>query len=419
MAAPLALKADQARVRMYRVGFGDCFLVSVPGESGHRHVLVDFGVHPKGDVGTLEAALDDIARLTERKLAVVVASHEHADHISGFGKFSARFGHFQVGEVWMPWAMDPADPLARSLQARQLALAEALHARFRALPAALSARASAARDAVLNLRGNDKAVQALRSGFGGSARRVRYLESGEKLSEPAGLRGVGVEVLGPTRDKEFLKRLEPPAAERYLRAKTAGAGGAADVKPFAAKWVWPAAKARRVLGLSAALEKELTAGLDEELDWLAFTLDSIRNNTSLVLLLRVGARTLLFPGDAQWGSWKYWLEKADAASRLKQLSFLKVAHHGSHNATPRSALDRMGAGAFAAMVSTQNEPWQSIPQGRLMSALEKQTHRRVARSDLVPVRGAPAAPKGSASQAKGFSIGRGEAEPWVDFVTKV
>jgi len=113
------------------------------------------------------------------------------------------------------------------------------------------------------------------------------------------------------------------------------------------------------------------------------------------------------------------IEKADAASRLKQLSFLKVAHHGSHNATPRSALDRMGAGAFAAMVSTQNEPWQSIPQGRLMSALEKQTRRRVRAAISCPCAGPLRPRRARPGQAKGFSIGRGEAEPWVDFVTKV
>jgi len=414
-----ALKAGRARVRMYRVGFGDCFLVSLPVSNGHRHVLVDCGVHPKGNVGTLGKAVEDIATTTAGKLAVVVATHEHADHISGFGSLASRFAGFEIGEVWMPWAMNPDDAQARSLGERQLAVAEALHARFQALHAAGGPGMLAARNAVLNLRGNGPALQALRSRFRGAAGRVRYLEAGDKLREPAGLDGASFEVLGPTRNTDFLKRLDPPSAERYLRARRADGTSSQEVEPFVAKWRWSAARARRVLGLTHALEKELTAGLDEDLEWLAFTLDSIRNNTSLVLLLQLGSQKLLFPGDAQWGSWKYWVEKADAATRLEQIRFLKVAHHGSHNATPRSALDRMSAGDLTAMVSTQDEPWDSIPQAHLMTALEKQTHGKVARSDLVPLRGAPAAPAGAREQARGFSIGRGKSQPWVDLELKV
>src|ERR1700692_4311798 len=33
------------RVRMYRVGFGDFFLVSVPVKAGFKHILIDCGVH--------------------------------------------------------------------------------------------------------------------------------------------------------------------------------------------------------------------------------------------------------------------------------------------------------------------------------------------------------------------------------------
>ena len=36
------LDANTIRIRMYRVGFGDCFLVSLPlmGNDGFRHILV-------------------------------------------------------------------------------------------------------------------------------------------------------------------------------------------------------------------------------------------------------------------------------------------------------------------------------------------------------------------------------------------
>ena len=70
------------------------------------------------------------------------------------------------------------------------------------------------------------------------------------------------------------------------------------------------------------------------------------NNSSVVLLLEWRGRRLLFPGDAQWdaeenparqrGSWQV-MRQHDAAPPLhlnQRIDFLKVGHHGSHNATP-------------------------------------------------------------------------------------
>ena len=53
------LQRETIRIRMYRVGFGDCFLLSFPTNSGHAHILVDCGVHFKADIGTIEAAVAD------------------------------------------------------------------------------------------------------------------------------------------------------------------------------------------------------------------------------------------------------------------------------------------------------------------------------------------------------------------------
>ena len=36
---------------------------------------------------------------------------------------------------------------------------------------------------------------------------------------------------------------------------------------------------------------------------LAATLEKSVNGTSLVLLFKIGRAVLLFPGDAQWGTW--------------------------------------------------------------------------------------------------------------------
>ena len=70
---------QKARIRMYRVGFGDCFLVSFVYAGGERrHVLIDFGTTagPPGRSGVLlEIARnirDEIAKDSGGKLHVVV-----------------------------------------------------------------------------------------------------------------------------------------------------------------------------------------------------------------------------------------------------------------------------------------------------------------------------------------------------------
>jgi beta-lactamase superfamily II metal-dependent hydrolase len=68
---------------------------------------------------------------------------------------------------------------------------------------------------------------------------------------------------------------------------------------------------------------------------LAAALESSVNGTSLVLLFKFGRATLLFPGDAQWGTWNAMLADDRWQRLFKNLSFYKVGHHGCENATPR------------------------------------------------------------------------------------
>jgi hypothetical protein len=65
-------------------------------------------------------------------------------------------------------------------------------------------------------------------------------------------------------------------------------------------------------------------------------LDKAMNNTSLILLFRIGGKSLLFPGDAQWENWAYALSDPEIQELLKDVDVYKVGHHGSLNATPKS-----------------------------------------------------------------------------------
>jgi beta-lactamase superfamily II metal-dependent hydrolase len=173
---------------------------------------------------------------------------------------------------------------------------------------------------------------------------------------------------------------------------------------------------RKAFGFSREDEQSLRASVLEALDLeaLAFALDSAVNNTSLVLLFSFRTKLLLFPGDAQYGNWQAWLDDKGAAQILPRISFLKVSHHGSFNATPRQALEAMTTGGFAAMASTQSKPWKSIPQPALMKRLEEKTGRRSVRSDSLPLANAPPGP-GLAALPPGFRRG----PFWVDYVLRI
>lgn len=127
----------KVRVRMYRQGLGDCFLLTFF-KSGKAkedvHILIDCGTlgHAKQEVTAdpAEAArqkaekvemidvLQNIAAETGKHLHLLVVTHEHKDHVSGFNKTGqAVFDkEFQVDHVWLAWTEDPEDELAESLR---------------------------------------------------------------------------------------------------------------------------------------------------------------------------------------------------------------------------------------------------------------------------------------------------------------
>ena len=407
-------------VRMYRVGFGDCFLVTLPTAGGPAYVLVDCGVHAKGDAGTLGQIVADIASVTNRKLAIVIASHAHQDHIAGYDRFGTEFATFQIGEVWLPWTWDPSDPQAVQLQGKQAALATQLAAHFAALPPGAAQRpaTSAAAAAVANLTGNAHAIALLNTGFGVGAK-VRYLKAEDSLADAAGISGLSVKFLGPPHDEAYLAQMDPPANQHYIGLAKGAARDATRIEPFAKSW---RAAATRDLTLTKVDEKKLENATTSTVEDLAFALDKARNNESVVALFSYQGQTLLFAGDAQYGNWRWWLEHDQPGQILPQVRFLKVAHHGSINATPKDALEKMTDGNFAAMVSTQSTPWASIPLVPLMARIDQKTKQELVRSDWLhlsnanaPDPSAGAAPPQPANPPAGFTEGGGL---WFDYVLK-
>ena len=392
------------RIRMYRVGFGDCFLLSLPAGERTEHILVDCGVHSRGNIGTIAAAVDDIVKETKGELALVIATHAHQDHISGFGSCKEVFEKITVREVWLPWTEDAKDPVAVKLKQKQAALTELVAEHFAARPASPQALA-----AIDNLRGNAKALSFLKSGMGGG--KVVYLSAGNSQTGVAGIAGLDAQILGPPRDPKFLARMDPPSDQRFLRLGPGGGEEAMNgIAPFDSEWRCDEKVCRSYVSLSPE-DAESLRRMADGAEGLAFALDQAMNNTSVVTLLSYQGKRLLFPGDAQYGNWANWIDTPDAATWLASVTFYKVAHHGSFNATPKAALEKMKDQSFAAMASTQNEPWDTIPLAALMKAVAAKA-TAVVRSDSIPVKGAPAGPA-LAELPEGFQQGAFWFDYWI------
>src|SRR5687767_4015868 len=119
-------------VRMYNVGFGDCFLLMLPEK---QTVLVDAGFHSqgKGEFGgneLVDQILNDVTEFKgEPRIDVVIATHRHQDHVYAFN--SDKWSEFEVGEVWLPWLEDRANTEATRLWKKQHRFAMNLAAAMR------------------------------------------------------------------------------------------------------------------------------------------------------------------------------------------------------------------------------------------------------------------------------------------------
>ena len=129
------------KVRMYRTGLGDCFLLAFPRSHADNtppdafYLLVDCGVYKSTPDGAakIEAIVKDIHDATGGRLDLLVITHEHWDHVSAFHQTQAQKifeNDIKLNALWMAWTENLNIPLAKQLhdgrKAARMALVRSL-----------------------------------------------------------------------------------------------------------------------------------------------------------------------------------------------------------------------------------------------------------------------------------------------------
>lgn len=401
--APKSPKKYRARVRMYRHGLGDCFLLTLPRKTGRPlQILIDCGVLARNQAemeGLVGHIRDSVRGDKTGKAAVdiVVGTHEHKDHISGFNQARQLFNDdFDFKSVWLAWTENLTQKESQKLKAAKknaIAKLQGLAAMAQTGRLSLDSEVLRSVGSVLAFSQDEDgtptgrvadAMEYLKQ-RGTAAGDLRFLEPGMAPFELPGL-DVRVYVLGPPRQAKWLKTSAvteamkrdhvvyhlaasgDPGPDALAEALDAN-GGSDRFHPFAAEHRIAVSVVDAMSQqprhnpyyetIRPFIEKNYHAPGQEwrriDDDWLdefgqlALNLDNDTNNTSLVLAFEFTKtrEVLLFVADAQIGSWLSWAElefevpgsskPVTAQDLLRRTVFYKVGHHCSHNATARNA----------------------------------------------------------------------------------
>lgn len=135
--APAAAARDRISIRMYRQILGDCFLLTHEYGGRRFRALIDCGVlqcigaqkpETKSALGHMGKVVANLLADTGGELDLVIGTHEHYDHLSGFLLYFDDWEKFTIKQVWLAWTEDYADSLANDIRARKSKGLEALAA---------------------------------------------------------------------------------------------------------------------------------------------------------------------------------------------------------------------------------------------------------------------------------------------------
>lgn len=369
-------------VRMFCQGLGDCFLITVPQAGAKKYsILIDCGVAmgtPQSD-SIMKAVVAEVGRLTDGVVDLLVVTHQHWDHVSGFVQAAAELTKVTFKHLWLAWTECPTDQLAIDLRKE---FSKAKIALDRASEAAVSLNATdpassrrlAMLDGVRAFLGPAagpgrpdlaSAMSVPSTLVGAKKSAIDYLKPGACRRLPGASSGMASAiqafVLGPPHDRAKLVRINPSARTPETFEKKKG-----DAPGLGMNWGWTASALRPLSAAGAAVDGapdpdfDRSQPFDEKSgisledarnhphfashyfdgtpdsqarridgDWLwtgaqrlALRMDTYTNNTSLVLAFELpkSREVLLFAADAQVGNWLSWHDQPYESTDGRKLS---------------------------------------------------------------------------------------------------
>jgi hypothetical protein len=433
------MKIDSIKIRMYRQGLGDCFLLCFFSKQKLvTKMMIDCGTFGNGDSKEmLRKIAQNIIDEFGGKLDVLAVTHEHQDHVYGFLIAQDLWDQIDIDKYWLPWTENPQSKKAIQIKDElkkkktALAAAAALLSNISTDRPMQRLRMMGVKELVqneLNFQGllgaagsdsvTEQAMNYIHKRVKQAKSNVEYLNPGDITALPKAT-GIKSLILGPPKDTKRLKRMHSSAkGVMYLD----------DMNAFSN------------LGLVAALTATATSGMNTEMtfdkkycsdpsdanakaayeltdnswrkidhDWLlgsdslALHIGNYTNNTSLAMAIYLPTGdVLLFPGDAQLGNWESWHDHSfkveDPTGKMVELTaedcirktiLYKASHHASHNGTPQNrGLELMNTEKLVVLVPVdKNDPktkQYGFPYGKLANALKKKSHSRYIRLDATP-----------------------------------
>lgn len=439
-------KISKVITRMYRMGTGDCFALKFVNEDDQVcfKMMIDAGVcsFAKAD---LLPYMEDLLEFVDDEVDVLVVTHEHYDHIMAFDKCEDLFKkRFKPKSIWLGWTEDDSKEKVKDWKTEYGQKKFALHQATEKINQ-LYARVKKSEpysehpdsNKILGILDNQRkvinefttlAIGDKKSSIDFNARYVgdqagmkvvkdafdrddvdfKYNYPGDLIDEFVDDIGLRFYVLGPPelyRDVDLETGGEGESYKHSQNDKNfnmafmdAVVDPAENISPFEENFHLQSP-------YSADYRKYRNKYRDTEWrkidhDWIfssagfSLRMNSLTNNLSLALAIEIvqTGEILLFPGDAEYGSWRSWHEHTwtldsgktvTAEDLLNRTVLYKVAHHMSHNGTAeRLGLNMMTNKNLTALVPLSYDKifpaWKNtMPNRYILEELLDKTSGRI------------------------------------------
>lgn len=438
-----------AEVRMYKMGTGDCFAIKfMSGNTVKFKMLIDAGTW-SGSTEKLTPYIEDLLEYLDHQVNVLIVTHEHLDHVHAFDACRDTFlgeAGLTADEIWMGWTENDKSSKVRRWKTdygeKKMALSMAAQRMQSAVASTdyklqydgdpygeeilgmrewfaynLSAFAELHVSENALYKGGLKGMEVVKKELAND--NIQYFEPGQIIENLPGADGLKFYVLGPPTDYTDVKKEKGKSGtgESYdhnddIEVNNGFASAVVNydnrealdrLSPFDPQYLEPENPTpgdTPPTRVSYNLKGKEWQKIDY--DWLqsggslALRMNSKTNNLSLAIAIEFedSGRVMLFPGDAEYGSWASWHKiNWNLPSRngkphftqdlLSRTVFYKVAHHLSHNGTAKKlGLEMMEDKNLVAMATLDYDVISSgwtgtMPNRDIVRDLIRQTKGRL------------------------------------------